>query len=87
MPLEAKKSGVGWISARIIIIQRRILGLEIGSGESSGLINHCWNHVHAPCPDQFQGVHGIKTTGTDSSDFIAFKVSQKNQKRPKKIKY
>lgn len=40
----SQKSGVEWISSRIIIIQRRILGLKRGSGDNSGLINNCWQH-------------------------------------------
>lgn len=64
---RSQKSGVEWISSRIIIIQRIILGLKIGSGDSSALINHWW-HQQCSCTlsRPIPGHAWNKNTGTDS---------------------
>lgn len=84
---RSQKSGVEWILSRIITIQRRILGLKIGSGDSSGLINHWW-HQQCPCTlsRTIPGHARNKNTGTDSCDFIALE-GLKRIRKDQQFKY
>lgn len=84
-----QKSGVEWRSSRIIIIQRRILGLKIGSGDSSGLINLWWHQQcsYACCPDRFQGMHGIKTQEIILVVLLPWKLWKESEETNRNSKY